>query len=115
MSFSEKDLVPVSPEARGAASRKSATWAVDLAPASQVQAELRLRGMRFSDAMEALGKQLDAAVLGGLRQFAVIHGKGEGILQKGVHDFLKNDTRVADFFFSRPEAGGFGRTEVILK
>jgi DNA mismatch repair protein MutS2 len=115
MSFSEKDLVAVSAEAQGFAMRKSATWAVDLAPTSTVQAELRLRGMRFSDAMEALGKQLDAAVLGGLRQFAVIHGKGEGILQKGVHDFLKNDPRVADFFFSRPEAGGFGRTEVILR
>jgi len=115
MSFSEKDLVPISAEAQSATLRKSATWAVDLAPTSPVQAELRLRGMRFSDAMEALGKQLDAAVLGGLRQFAVIHGKGEGILRKGVHDFLKNDPRVADFFFSRPEAGGFGRTEVILK
>jgi DNA mismatch repair protein MutS2 len=115
MSFSEKDLVPVSASAQGATSRKSATWAVDLAPTSPVQAELRLRGMRFSDAMEALGKQLDLAVLSGLHQFAVIHGKGEGILQKGVHDFLKNDPRVADFFFSRPEAGGFGRTEVILK
>ena len=115
MSFSEKDLVPVSPEAQGAGRRKSATWAVDLAPTSPVQAELRLRGMRFSDAMEALCKQLDSAVLGGLRQFAVIHGKGEGILRKGVHDFLKKDPRVADFFFSRPEAGGFGRTEVILK
>jgi DNA mismatch repair protein MutS2 len=45
----------------------------------------------------------------------VIHGKGEGILRKGVHDFLKKDPRVSDFFFSRPEAGGFGRTEVILK
>jgi len=116
MSFSENDLVPVSSEAPGAARRKSASWAVDLAPSTPVvQAELRLRGMRFSDAMEALGKQLDAAVLSGLHQFAVIHGKGEGILGKGVHDFLKNDPRVADYFFARPEAGGFGRTEVILK
>jgi len=116
MSFSENDLVPVSADIHGTTRRKSASWAVDLAPTSpMVQAELRLRGMRFSDAMEALGKQLDAAVLSGLHQFAVIHGKGEGILQKGVHDFLKKDPRVADFFFSRPEVGGFGRTEVILK
>jgi DNA mismatch repair protein MutS2 len=116
MSFSENDLAPVSTDAHGTSRRKSASWAVDLAPSTPlVQAELRLRGMRFSDAMDALGRQLDAAVLGGLHQFAVIHGKGEGILQKGVHDFLKRDPRVADFFFSRPEVGGFGRTEVILK
>jgi DNA mismatch repair protein MutS2 len=116
MSFSEKDLVPVSvKQGQDIAGRTSASWAVDLAPSSPLQTELRIRGMRFSDAMEALGRQLDSAVLGGLCQFAVIHGKGEGILRKGVHDVLKKDPRVADFFFSRPEAGGFGRTEVILK
>jgi DNA mismatch repair protein MutS2 len=115
MSFPESELSPVSTDGRNTVGRKSASWAVDLAPSSPLQAELRLRGMRFSDAMEALGRQLDTAVLGGLRQFAVIHGKGEGVLQKGVHDFLKNDPRVADFFFAHPEAGGFGRTEVILK
>ncbi|GHV54377.1 hypothetical protein AGMMS49579_14820 [Spirochaetia bacterium] len=65
--------------------------------------------------MEALRRQIDAAVLGGLHEFAVIHGKGEGILQKGVHDYLKKESAVADYYFSRPELGGFGRTEVILK
>jgi DNA mismatch repair protein MutS2 len=45
----------------------------------------------------------------------VVHGKGDGILQKAVHDFLKTQSVVADYYFSRPELGGFGRTEVTLK
>jgi DNA mismatch repair protein MutS2 len=110
MSFPEKELVPVVAEPP----KKRASWAADLAPSSQVFAELSLRGMRLGEALEALERQIDAAVLGGLHQFAVVHGLGDGVLSKGVHDYLKKDPRVADYYFSRPEAGGFGRTEVVL-
>jgi DNA mismatch repair protein MutS2 len=71
--------------------------------------------MRLDEALETLERQLDAAVLAGLREFSVVHGKGDGVLQKGVHEFLKHQNQVADYYFSRPELGGFGRTEVILK
>jgi DNA mismatch repair protein MutS2 len=71
--------------------------------------------MRLDEALEALRRQTDAAVLNGLGTFSVIHGTGEGILQKGVHDWLKKEPSVADFYFSRPELGGFGRTEVVLR
>ena len=114
MSFSENDLVPVRPAAKGT-SPQSASWAADLVPSAPAFFELSLRGMRLGEALEALGRQIDAAALGGLNQFAVVHGKGDGILCKGVHDFLKADLRVADYHFSRPEMGGFGRTEVVLK
>jgi DNA mismatch repair protein MutS2 len=77
--------------------------------------ELGIRGMRLAEAIDALRKQIDAAVLSGLGRFAVIHGKGGGILMKGVHEYLAGDPRVAEYYFSRPELGGFGRTEVILK
>jgi DNA mismatch repair protein MutS2 len=112
MSMSERDLVPIHPSAE---ERKPLISAADLAPAPSAQLELSLRGMRLEQALESLRRQIDAAVLGGLHEFAVIHGKGEGILQKGVHDYLKNEPAVADYYFSRPELGGFGRTEVILK
>jgi DNA mismatch repair protein MutS2 len=86
----------------------------DLSCQSTAVLELNLLGMRLEEAMETLQRQIDAAILSELKEFAVIHGKGGGILQKGVHDFLKNDRRVAEFRFSRPEVGGFGRTEVVL-
>ncbi|MDR2096270.1 MAG: Smr/MutS family protein [Treponema sp.] len=71
--------------------------------------------MRLEEALDSLGRQIDAAVLGGMGEFSVIHGKGDGIVQKGVHDYLRSAPQVTDYFFSRPELGGFGRTEVILK
>jgi DNA mismatch repair protein MutS2 len=111
MSMSERDLIPVHP----AEELKPLISAADLAPGPSARLELSLRGMRLEEALESLRRQIDAAVLGGLREFAVIHGKGEGILQKGVHDYLKQDPAIADYYFSRPELGGFGRTEVILK
>jgi DNA mismatch repair protein MutS2 len=115
MSFSERELVPIAPAEGALPPKTSASWAADLAPSAPARFELSLRGMRLGEALEALGKQIDAAALGGLREFAVVHGKGDGILGKGVHDLLKKDPRVADYYFSRPEMGGFGRTEVILK
>jgi DNA mismatch repair protein MutS2 len=77
--------------------------------------ELNLRGLRTEDALAALRVQLDAAVINGMRSFAVVHGKGDGILSRAAHDYLATRPEVAEFAFSRPEAGGFGRTEVTLK
>ncbi len=77
--------------------------------------ELDLRGYRLEEALAALRRQLDAAVLAGMREFGVIHGKGEGVLREAVHRFLKAEPSVQEFSFSRPELGGFGRTVVRLK
>jgi DNA mismatch repair protein MutS2 len=112
MTFNEKDLVPLPPSA---GLGKPSIAPVDYAEMPQAKFELSLLGMRLEEALSALERQLDAAILGGLREFSVVHGKGDGILQKGVHDFLKKQPQVADYFFSRPELGGFGRTEVILR
>jgi DNA mismatch repair protein MutS2 len=112
LSMDEQDLLPLAP---AAAPPISCAVSVDLAAPAGARMELSLRGMRLEEALEALRRQIDAAVLGGLREFAVIHGKGDGILQKGVHEYLRGESAVADYYFSRPELGGFGRTEVILK
>lgn len=75
---------------------------------------LDLRGQRLEEALLGLEKQIDLALLKGLTEFSVIHGLGEGVLQKGVQDYLKNRREVKSFFFSRPEEGGFGKTIVQL-
>jgi DNA mismatch repair protein MutS2 len=111
MSFPEGDLIPLPPSGE----KKPVIAAADLTAGAAAQLELSLRGMRLEEALESLRRQIDAAVLAGLREFSVIHGKGDGILQRGVHDFLKTQPLVADYYFSRPELGGFGRTEVVLR
>jgi DNA mismatch repair protein MutS2 len=111
MSFPAEALTPV----RSTQKRLTPELVItDVSRQSAAVLELNLLGMRLEAAMDALQRQIDAAVLSGLTEFAVIHGKGGGILRKGVHDFLKNERRVAEFRFSRPELGGAGRTEVVL-
>jgi DNA mismatch repair protein MutS2 len=110
MSFPESDLVPA-PQSR----LKPHAAEVDLAPASAALPELNLRGLRLIEALDALRRQTDAALLSGLKSFSVIHGTGDGVLQRAVHGWLKEEPSIADYYFSRPEMGGFGRTEVMLK
>lgn len=76
--------------------------------------QLDVRGMRLQDALRMVEKQLDAASLQGLKLFSIVHGTGEGILGRGIHEFLKQNPAVADYYFARPEEGGFGKTIVRL-
>ncbi len=93
--------------------------AIELAPRGEAGRttavfELDLRGFRLAAALEAVEKQIDAAALSGLSLFSIIHGTGEGILGKGIHDYLRRHPAVADYHFARPEEGGYGKTVVRL-
>ena len=77
--------------------------------------ELRLLGMRSEEAVKALERQLDLATMQGLHNFSVIHGKGNGVLQQAVTDYLSHYPGVQDFHFARPEEGGTGKTYVVLE
>ena len=76
--------------------------------------ELRLLGMREEEAVLALQKQLDLCAMTNFKSFSVIHGKGNGILQQAVQDYLSNYPGVKSFYYARPEDGGFGKTYVEL-
>ena len=88
---------------------------IDLAQNTAPVMELNVLGLRLEEALESLRKQIDGAALSGLFEFSVIHGKGDGILQRGVHEFLKQHPLVADYYFAPAEQGGFGKTLVFLK
>jgi DNA mismatch repair protein MutS2 len=77
--------------------------------------ELHLRGMTVEEAKEALDKFLDSAVLHGLTQIYVIHGKGTGTLRKQLSQFLKAHSAVASFRLGDWNEGGAGVTVVQLK
>ena len=77
--------------------------------------ELRLLGMRQEEAIKLLERQLDLCSMQNFRTFSVIHGKGEGILQQAVQDYLAAYPGVKEFHFARPEDGGTGKTYVTLE
>lgn len=80
-----------------------------------VKPSLDLRGMRGNEALNELTVYLDKAVSRGLKTAEVIHGKGEGILLKLVHEHLANRKEVESFEIAPWESGGTGCTVVNLK
>jgi len=94
--------------------RKAEVHGSTFTPDAPPAFSLDLRGFRLEEAIQALEKQVDRALLAGLGEFSIVHGLGEGVLQKGVQDYLKNRREVKKYFFSHPEEGGFGKTVVQL-
>ena len=80
--------------------------------AMNISASLDLRGQRYDEAMRNLDKYLDDAMLAGLDQAKIIHGKGTGALIKGVSENLKTDKRIASYRFGDDKEGGYGVTIV---
>ena len=76
--------------------------------------ELRLLGMHADEAIKALERQIDLCVLNNFLHFSVIHGKGDGVLQQAVKDYLSNCPVVKEFNFAPAEDGGAGKTYVLL-
>jgi len=85
------------------------------APSSlRASTEIDLRGRTLNEAISELERQLDACLVAGLTSFSVIHGVGEGVLQKGIRAYLRERPEVEEVAYARPEHGGFGKCIVEL-
>jgi DNA mismatch repair protein MutS2 len=84
-------------------------------PEAGTELEVDLRGMRVAEVDLALGRAVDQAVLGGLQELWVIHGKGTGALRERVGELLAKDGRVKTFRMGLPGEGGAGVTVVSFK
>lgn len=80
-----------------------------------ISPSLDLRGVRYEAAVDAVDKYLDDALLAGLADVKIIHGKGTGALRKGITEFLRTDRRVASYKLADIKEGGAGVTVVELK
>jgi len=69
-----------------------------------------VHGLTGDEAINILEKHLYPAFVYGLHEFAIIHGKGTGILQKRIHQYLKTVPEVKKFAFATPNNGGSGKT-----
>jgi len=80
-----------------------------------VKSEVDLRGLMLEDALFVTDKYLDDAFFAGLNQVTVIHGKGTGVLRKGIHDMLRRHPHVKSFRLGTFGEGEAGVTVVELK
>ena len=80
----------------------------------KIEYEMDVRGKTLRETEELLDSQIEACLLKNMSSFSIIHGFGDGILQRGVHEYLKKNRFVKDYRFALPEDGGMGKTYVIL-
>ena len=80
-----------------------------------VKTECDVRGMNLEEALDAVGRYLDEAVLAGLNEVYVIHGKGTGILRSGIQQDLRKNRHVKSFRRGMYGEGEDGVTVVTLK
>ena len=74
-----------------------------------------LRGSMVDDACLELDRFIDNALITGVHEFYVVHGKGTGALRSGVQQYLKNHPRVKTFRIGAYGEGDAGVTVVTLK
>lgn len=80
-----------------------------------VKREIDLRGMYAQDAISAVEKFLDEAVLSGLDRVSLIHGKGTGALRRKINEHLKEISSIKSFRLGEWNEGGTGVTVVELQ
>jgi DNA mismatch repair protein MutS2 len=103
-------------ERKGGGKRKTAAVASAWeGPEAEARPEVDLRGMRVAEMETAVGRAVDQAVLGGLSELRIIHGKGTGALRQRVTELLARDGRVQEFRMGLPTEGGAGVTMVKFK
>ena len=88
---------------------------VDLAKAQEATRQIDIRGQTVEEAEAVLDKFLDDAILGGLSEVHVIHGKGTGALKKGVRAYLKTHRAIREIRIGEVGEGGDGVTVAKLK
>lgn len=76
---------------------------------------INVQGKNLDDALMDVDKYLDDAFIAGLEKVTIIHGRGGGILQKGIRDMLKKHKHVDSFQKGAYDEGGEGVTVVKLK
>ncbi len=77
--------------------------------------ELMLVGQTVDEALDAIDRFLDDAVLGAIREVRLIHGHGTGRLRRGVREHLRRHPLVRDQRPGSESEGGDGATVVRLK
>jgi len=80
-----------------------------------VTREINVIGRRAEEAVEAVDKFLDTAVLASVDRVRIVHGHGMGILKKAIAELLARNPHVERFYPAPPSEGGSGATIAELK
>ena len=105
------DIRPVEQKKKPQQTAAKVSLAVDRGSALSID----LRGSMVDDACLELDRFIDNALITGVHEFYVVHGKGTGALRSGVQQYLKNHPRVKTYRIGAYGEGDAGVTVVTLK
>ncbi len=79
---------------------------------SNFRHDIDVRGMRGDDALNAVMYFIDDAILVGVQQVRILHGKGNGILRQLIRQYLATVPNVVHYRDEHVQFGGAGITVV---
>ena len=86
-----------------------------LEAAARTMAELDVRGKRYIEAEPIVDRWLDEAALAGNSPLRLIHGKGTGMLGRGLQEFLRTHPGVQSVRYGNEDEGSGGVTIIELR
>ncbi len=78
--------------------------------ATVARTEIDVRGKRFTEAEPLVDKWIDQSALAGMSPLRLIHGKGTGLLGRGLQEWLKDRPGIRDVRYGNANEGGSGVT-----
>jgi dsDNA-specific endonuclease/ATPase MutS2 len=106
----KSDLIRGGPSVPQRVERSRESGSARLAAATGARTELDVRGKRFVEAEPVVEQWIDASMLAGASPLRLIHGKGTGLLGRGLQQYLRAHPNVRDVRFGNAEEGGSGVT-----
>ncbi|MGX8774353.1 MAG: endonuclease MutS2 [Bacillota bacterium] len=103
------------PVKKAASGRRSSYGSMYRQKAQTVSTSIDVRGKNLDDALMDVEKYIDDAFISGLGEVTIIHGRGEGILSKGIRAGLRKNKNIKDYRRGSFDEGGDGVTVVKFK
>jgi len=94
---------------------KSGLGEIGTSKAKNISTEIDIRGLTLDEALDKVDKYLDDAIIAGLKEVSIIHGKGTGVLRSGIQKYLKSNPRIKSFRLGKYGEGESGVTIVEIK
>ena len=111
-----KDIVIAESEPQGNKKKKKAKYGnMSFGKSKTIRPEINLIGNDLDEATDLMNKYIDDAFLAGLVTVHIIHGRGEGILRKGLRAELSRNKHVKTYKSAPYNDGGEGCTIVELR
>jgi DNA mismatch repair protein MutS2 len=110
----EKNDVRREGDAVRGARRSGSDAEVRLSAASRSLAALDVRGKRYAEAEPLVERWIDDALLAGNSSLRLIHGKGTGMLGRGLQEYLRAHAGVKSLRYGNEEEGSTGVTMIEL-